>query len=197
MAEKSEKYHHGDLKNQLIESAIDLLQEPEAEERLSLRSLAKNAGVSHAAPYRHFQSKEDLLQAVAAYGFSRLASRQKKKGKNLPIQNRCFLQSKAYISFGLENPQLYRLMFARKSLNPDKDLVFSRNRSYSVLTYSMKQLAKNKKKKEYRMNALRVWSMLHGFVSLAIDTDFPETEAKLRNLTIEQLADRLIENLFK
>ena len=71
---KSASYHHGNLRQALIDAAVGALQ-TEGIEALSLRKLAKDIGVSHNAPYMHFEDKEALLAAIAEEGFKRLAAR--------------------------------------------------------------------------------------------------------------------------
>src|SRR5260370_35374494 len=67
------RYHHGNLKQELLDSAVALIAEV-GSQAFTLRELARQAGVSHNAPYRHFKDKEDLLGAVAAQGFDRLTA---------------------------------------------------------------------------------------------------------------------------
>src|ERR1700692_2342998 len=67
-------YHHGDLRRAIVTSALELLRETRSTE-FSLRELARRAGVSHNAPYKHFADKRELLAAVSAAGFERLAKR--------------------------------------------------------------------------------------------------------------------------
>jgi AcrR family transcriptional regulator len=67
-------YHHGDLRRAIVEAALDLLRETQSAE-FSLRELARRAGVSHNAPYKHFAEKRDLLAAVSAAGFDMLTRR--------------------------------------------------------------------------------------------------------------------------
>ncbi|MEM8933179.1 MAG: TetR/AcrR family transcriptional regulator, partial [Acidobacteriota bacterium] len=67
-------YHHGDLRAALVDAAARLLEDDGAT-ALSLRSVAREAGVSHTAPYRHFRDKHELLEAVAASGFRALEAR--------------------------------------------------------------------------------------------------------------------------
>jgi AcrR family transcriptional regulator len=76
-------YHHGDLRAALIESGTKLLRERGAA-ALSLREVAKAAGVSHAAPYRHFEDKAQLLAAIAAAGFERLRAAMQKAAADHP-----------------------------------------------------------------------------------------------------------------
>ena len=81
-------------------------------EKLSLRALARDAGVSPTAPYRHFPSKQCLLAAIATQGFDELRKRNKKASdKSLPLEERLVAMSLAYVDFCIENPVLYQLMF--------------------------------------------------------------------------------------
>ena len=76
-------YHHGDLRRSLIEAA-EILLEARGAAGLSLRAVAKRAGVSHAAPYRHFHDKAALLDAIAQTGFERLSERVREAWERNP-----------------------------------------------------------------------------------------------------------------
>ena len=67
-------YHHGDLRRAIVKAAMEILQETQSLE-FSLRELARRAGVSHNAPYKHFADKRELLAAVSAAGFETLTKR--------------------------------------------------------------------------------------------------------------------------
>lgn len=109
----AKKYHHGDLRNALIKAAITLLNTQGAE-ALSLRAVAAAAGVSHMAPYSHFKNKKQLLQSVAGWGFSELATRMKADAQNRTAgEHPALSYGTTYITFALENPQLYRLMLGQ------------------------------------------------------------------------------------
>src|SRR5690349_3579164 len=95
-------YHHGDLRPALLKAAGRVL-EKEGPAALSLRELARRAGVSHNAPYRHFADREALLAALAADGFRML-------GEVLGVASSRH-RGEAYVRFALEHPQLFRLMF--------------------------------------------------------------------------------------
>ena len=97
------KYHHGNLKEELISSAC-VVCESDGHDRMSLRSIAKEAKVSQTAPYRHFKTKESLLAEVSTRGFIELkeilhnASNAK---KTLSTKDRFLEMGQAYIEFGL------------------------------------------------------------------------------------------------
>ena len=104
-------YHHGDLRRAIVEAALDTLRETQSVD-FSLRELARRAGVSHNAPYKHFAEKRDLLAAVSAAGFESLTKRMaNESAKPGSPRARLLAMARAYVSHGVENPALYRLMF--------------------------------------------------------------------------------------
>ncbi|PZO46647.1 MAG: TetR family transcriptional regulator [Phormidesmis priestleyi] len=109
---KKNPYHHGDLREALIAAALVILKDKPAK-NLSLREVARQAGVSHTAPYRHFEDKADLLAAVAEEGFiefGRCLKAAVVAAKAEPIES---LQAtgEAYIRYALEHPIHFRVMF--------------------------------------------------------------------------------------
>ncbi|MFA1626097.1 TetR/AcrR family transcriptional regulator [Rhizobium mongolense] len=104
-------YHHGDLHRAIVGAALDVLSESQSTE-FSLRELARRAGVSHNAPYKHFADKRELLAAVSAVGFELLAKQMTAATKELDSpRERLAAIARAYVSGGVNNPALYRLMF--------------------------------------------------------------------------------------
>ncbi|MEU0031095.1 TetR/AcrR family transcriptional regulator [Streptomyces sp. NPDC006335] len=122
-SEKSESretrpYHHGDLRSALLASAERTLREKGAG-ALSLRELARDIGVSHAAPGRHFKDKQALLNALALAGYERLTrALTAVDDPTLPLEQRLVALARAYLGFATENAELLELMFARKH-DPD------------------------------------------------------------------------------
>src|SRR4029077_10778054 len=104
-------YHHGDLRRVIVSAALEILAETQSLE-FSLRELARRAGVSHNAPYKHFADKRDLLAAVSAAGFEMLTKRMTREIAGLGnAREQLFAMLRAYIAHGVENPALYSLMF--------------------------------------------------------------------------------------
>lgn len=104
-------YHHGDLHRTIVGAALDVLSESQSTE-FSLRELARRAGVSHNAPYKHFADKRDLLAAVSAVGFELLAKQMTDATKEHDRpRERLAAMARAYVRGGVNNPALYRLMF--------------------------------------------------------------------------------------
>lgn len=117
---QSRPYHHGDLRAALLTSAERTLRE-KGTAALSLRELARDIGVSHAAPGRHFKDKQALLDALALSGYDRL--NRALATADLPeaaLEPRLTSLARAYLGFAVENPELLALMFARKH-DPDID----------------------------------------------------------------------------
>jgi AcrR family transcriptional regulator len=113
-------YHHGDLRQGLIDSALEMLEEVGAE-GLSLRGVASRAGVSHAAPYRHFQDKESLLAAVAEDGFHKMFTRMMEAMKGVETPREQLLEmGVAYVGFAQEHPTHLRLMFGPHMASMDR-----------------------------------------------------------------------------
>ena len=104
-------YHHGDLRDALLRSARTIL-ETQGLAALSLRGVARAAGVSPAAPYHHFPDKQTLLNAVAAEGFDALTSAMEKRmATKTGLNARVDASGVGYVTLAVENPALFRLMF--------------------------------------------------------------------------------------
>jgi len=117
---KAKPYHHGDLRNALLEAARALLEEGPLTD-LSLRAVARRAGVSHAAPYRHFPNHEALLVELATEGFvelrGELVAAAAQKGAE---SDRIAKIGAAYMRFVARRPALARLMFGPQLPNRDR-----------------------------------------------------------------------------
>ncbi|KQW06243.1 transcriptional regulator [Leifsonia sp. Root4] len=119
----AQPYHHGDLRRTLLEAAARSL-ETDGIDALSLRQLARDAGVSHAAPSRHFRDKQALLDALAEDGFVRMsaalerASGAESATSPAAVRARFDALARAYVAFALAQPTLLALMFGLKH-SPD------------------------------------------------------------------------------
>jgi len=174
MQEKSERaYHHGDLKRAIIETAQEMLRE-EKGWQFTLREVARRAGVSHAAPYKHFPDKAALLAELAMLGFTEMR-RQIAAELERPLRSphaEFIAASKAYIRFGTTNPSLYRLMFSAdvdKSSFPNLDEAGTNAFALLLGILDRGQKSGALKKQPVRAQAAAAWSLLHGFTLLAID----------------------------
>ncbi len=161
-------YHHGDLKTVILEQAATLVAERGAD-GISLRELARAAGVSHAAPAHHFTDRRGLFTALATEGFRLLAAA-------LDDARPQFIDAaKAYVRFALDHPGHYEVMFD-KSLydDTDADLVAAAAAAGAELNRGVGTLADPKAASDPDGAALAAWSLVHGFSTLwlndAIDT---------------------------
>lgn len=104
-------YHHGDLRQQLLEAGVELVGE-RGVDGFSMRELARRAGVSHAAPYHHFSARAALVRAIVADSYGQLATalRDATTNSGNPLDAIRFM-GVAYVDFALSNPERYRLMF--------------------------------------------------------------------------------------
>ncbi|MFG3616023.1 TetR/AcrR family transcriptional regulator [Nocardia sp. NPDC047654] len=110
---RSRSYHHGDLRAELLQRAEATLRESGVD-GLSLRGLARDVGVSHAAPTRHFKDKQALLDAIAVSGFQRLAAALEQTAAGSAMEGRFRALTRTYLRFATENSALVALMFARR-----------------------------------------------------------------------------------
>lgn len=166
-------YHHGDLRRVVIETAQDMLRE-EKGWQFTLREVARRAGVSHAAPYKHFPDKSALLAVLAAIGFDQLRS-EIARAIERPLRSartEFIAAAKAYIHFGTTNPSLYRLMFSGDiDKTANAKLEEAGAGAFAELTGIIErgQSGGTFKKQPVRGQAAAAWALVHGFTMLAID----------------------------
>ena len=200
--QKAKAYHHGDLRNALIQAGLELLAEGGMLE-LDLRKVARKAGVSHAAPYRHFADKQALIAAINEEGFRRLAERIRdalRDSSDDPFEQ---LQgiALAYVQFARENPHLMREMFSGLSIERE---AFASLQSASKVVYRfyvevVRRGQEMGKLVEGDASALAgvLWSVLHGLAMLIIENqmspyaDGPEGLEFVTRYTIQVLYDGL------
>jgi AcrR family transcriptional regulator len=173
-------YHHGDLHRAIVSAALEILSETQSLE-FSLRELARRAGVSHNAPYKHFADKRELLAAVSAAGFEALTKRM---GREITghgnARAQLFAALRAYIRHGVENPALYRLMFGgylsasdngrpaieRAAAEKTKALLAG-----AIIDGALGRAVPNTPRNEGKIDGaiLACWSLVHGLTLLLAD----------------------------
>lgn len=176
--EKTNTYHHGNLRQTLIEIACSDIRE-KGVDGLSLRAIAKKAGVSANAPYRHFSDKRALLIAIAIVGFEELKARLNEvEQADLDILQEFSMKGMAYVKFAGDCPEKYKLMFgpAITDRMEDEHLSIAAGESYEMLLTSIQRgidagIFKNR---PVQTLADPIWSMMHGISSLLIDGFFEE-----------------------
>src|ERR1700726_2167298 len=111
MPSPSTRYHHGDLRAACLRAAMELLEEDGAA-GLSVRAVARRAGVSPGAPYRHYADRDALVSAVAAEGYRELAGYLSAAHPSPSTPDDLAAVAVAYVQFALDRPALFRVMFA-------------------------------------------------------------------------------------
>lgn len=197
----SGSYHHGDLPQALIDAAIELLAEggPAA---LTLRGAARRAGVTSAAPYKHFADKEALMVAVAEQGFVALRAAVEAAVRSGPTDalERFRSHGLAYVRFALEHPGHYRVMFGPEV--PDKrvhpPLLQASDGGLELLRTQIAECQQAGYIREGSVDEIAVlaWSVVHGVASLLIDRQIPE-DLFPANERPEQLAEHALMAMFE
>lgn len=166
----TDSYHHGALRDALVQAALGILEEGE---ELSLRGVARRAGVSHAAPYHHFADRRALLAAVAAEGLVRLRSEIAgllAEG-HLDGGDRMVELGVGYVRFALNNPHLFRLIFSAEL--SDRAALPDLQESFDISTEMLHQLVARASGEtdpvEIRYLSLRAWATAHGLANLLLD----------------------------
>lgn len=175
-------YHHGDLHRALLDAALAIVEESGVA-ALTLRAVARRVGVTHAAPYRHFPDKAALLAAVATEGFRQLtdrmnAAREAVEGDEL---DRMAAIGAAYVSFAVEHPARYRVMFGRDLDGVPEDHPFrvSAQAAFGVLTRCVGELeplpagAAVGSHPSVDGRAVLAWATVHGLALLMMDRRLP------------------------
>lgn len=154
-------YHHGDLAAALLTASGKLLEE-QGVAGVSLREVARRAGVSHNAPYRHFPDREALLAALAAEGFRKLTAAQ----AEAPRED----MGEAYVTFALRHPQRFRLMFGGTlSFADHAALQAAAAGAYEPL---VKAFRARDDVPDADSAAAAAWSLVHGLSQLLLDGHF-------------------------
>ncbi|WP_280259032.1 TetR/AcrR family transcriptional regulator [Nocardia abscessus] len=179
-----DSYHHGDLRAALLTAAAERIA-ADGVDALSLRNLARHAGVSHAAPAHHFGDRAGLLTALATEGFDLLAEQLARAGADFREV------AVAYIRFAREHPGHFDVMFRHNLLHAqDATLRAARDRSAAALRSGVSDIEPGRSRDRQQATQLAAWSLVHGFASLWREgalhnsslADDPDPEALARKM---------------
>jgi AcrR family transcriptional regulator len=180
-------YHHGELREALIRATRELVEQRGAE-NFTLADACRVAGVTTAAPYRHFRGKQEILEEIASRGFEELGNRTTailaEKGEG--TLDGIVAMGQAYIAFAVEETAVFRLMFGQQpSLKKAEHVLEATHTCFSKLIDQVALYCRrNNVRGDTQQIALRLWTFVHGAASLLIDQDY---DAITPNIDVNQL----------
>ena len=179
-------YHHGNLRQVLLDAGVALIGEV-GPKGFTIREVARRAGVSHNAPYRHFRDKGELLAVIAAEGFERLALAMKQSGaEGSTAIDRLRLCGCGYVDFALRWPQHFLVMFDLPSAPEDYSSreIVGKNAFQILLDFIIdSQKEGSLPRGDPLPLALIAWSLVHGIAKLAISGHLPYTLGQTLDFT--------------
>jgi AcrR family transcriptional regulator len=165
MSSSKATYHHGDLRAASVRAAMELLEEGGAS-ALSLREVARRAGVSPAAPYRHYADREALVSAVAAVGYRELAETLTAAHSSPSTPEQMARVAIAYVQFALERPALFRIMFGESCDRDNDERVAA---TATVALYLRHVVERSFPRGNSEALATAIWALVHGLAFLHLD----------------------------
>ncbi|MFG2815402.1 TetR/AcrR family transcriptional regulator [Streptomyces sp. NPDC048410] len=154
-------YHHGDLRRAVLSAALDVIA-ADGPGALSLRDLARRAGVSHAAPAHHFKDRTGLLTAIAAEGFGLLADAL----REAPGLREAGVR---YVRFAREHPAHFQVMFSPELLRAeDLELTTARALAADALGQAVTTVDPGDRGPDARLAGIAAWSLAHGYATLLL-----------------------------
>ncbi|MFE9866990.1 TetR/AcrR family transcriptional regulator [Streptomyces sp. NPDC005506] len=154
-------YHHGDLRRAVLTAALDVIR-TEGPGALSLRDLARRAGVSHAAPAHHFKDRTGLLTAIAAEGYALFAD---------ALADAPDLRERGvrYVRFATRHPAHFQVMFQPELHRPDDpELLAAKARAAQALRAGVTGLPVEGRGDDPRLAGIAAWSLAHGYATLLL-----------------------------
>ena len=169
-------YHHGNLRNALIEEGIALVNEG-GTENLSLRKVAARCGVSSAAPYAHFSGKEQMIEAMQEYVTEKFMCRLKEAVENFehPYTDEGIIHfGRTYVCFVLENPNYFTFLFSQPSLKVQLSIDGETTDNFPPYEYFKEVILKYNKEngkdlsmEEQEIQIIKMWATVHGIALIA------------------------------
>lgn len=182
-----ERYHHGDLREALIQATAELVEQRGAE-NFSLADACRCAGVSTAAPYRHFRDKQEILEEITARGFDTLRRRSMEavKEHGSGTIEGITAMGRSYVAFAVEEQATFRLMFGQKPSLKSSELVETRGHECfgDVIGEVAVYCEKHGIEGDAREISVQLWTFVHGAASLIIDGDY---EKVAPDVDVEQM----------
>ncbi|MCM5511074.1 TetR/AcrR family transcriptional regulator [Vibrio sp. SCSIO 43169] len=192
MTTKKNNYHHGNLREAVLEAAHKLL-ELEGIKSITFRRIAKEVGVSQNAPYSHFKDKTALLEALAVDGFHGLLDSMRENSVSLSTPSD-YLQAigKGYVTYALSNPALFKLMFDMQSATSESGMLQTvSSQSFQILrdAVSNVQVSNKQDRADELIASISAWALVQGLSVLLIENRLsanPEAQSLKSSDIIEQ-----------
>jgi AcrR family transcriptional regulator len=195
-ARRKGAYHHGELRNALVRATRQLVEERGAE-NFTLADACRIAGVSTAAPYKHFRDKNEILQELIVQGFDQMAAERKAavaRYERGSVEG-LIAMGQAYVAFATRETALFRLMFGQNPILKSAQHVQDHGRACfsGVIEDVATFCSVNNIKGDAGQIALDLWTFVHGASSLLIDEDYQKVAPHLDvNALIARAAPRLL-----
>ncbi|MCR5410136.1 MAG: TetR/AcrR family transcriptional regulator [Lachnospiraceae bacterium] len=170
----SDTYHHGNLREALIEAGIRIINE-RGEDALSLRKVASACDVSHAAPYAHFKDKDELIEAIKESVTEQLMGELKDAVHSAEdSENAIVGMGKRYVSFFRSNPDYFKFLFGRQNITAHLKIESKTDDDYppfvllkeTYLKY-LKESGIKKNRKDQEIELVKIWASAHGLAAIA------------------------------
>jgi AcrR family transcriptional regulator len=162
---------NADLRRTVLDASLELI-EAEGLGALSMREVARRAGVSHQAPYHHFGDREGILAALAADGFAQLHNdMQKAIASTRSAARRLEAVGNAYIEFALKRPGYFKIMFRSELVEMDRyDALRDRaDEAFALLTSVIEPVARSRGAKDPMVLSVAAWAIAHGLATLVLE----------------------------
>ena len=170
----ADSYHHGNLRQALIDAGIRIINE-NGEENLSLRKVAAACGVSHAAPYAHFKDKDELIDAIKDNVTEKFMEKLVEAVEGKPTADAAIIEmGRAYVTFFSRNPDYYIFLFGKQNITAHLKMNKEFKGDYPPFLLLRRMylihLEENglvKTVEEQEIELIKIWSIVHGMASIA------------------------------
>jgi AcrR family transcriptional regulator len=194
-------YHHGDLREALLKAAERVL-ERDGLAGLTLRAVAREAGVSHAAPTHHFGDLTGLVSELAAIGFRQFnAAMAAASASGSSLMDKALARARAYVAYAQAHPGMYGLMFRTERLDMSRpSLCEAARASFAGLAGAIgasrhEQIAEDALSLDQAAAIARAWSQVHGFTMLLLDGRLSDILRRLpKGTDAETLLDAMLKS---
>ena len=189
----ADSYHHGNLRQALIDAGIKIINK-DGEENLSLRKAAAACNVSHAAPYAHFKDKDELIEAIKESVTGKFMKELESSAEGAANADEALIyMGSAYITFFSKHPDYFIFLFGKQKLNAHLQMNKEHKDDYPPFLYIRRMYLKHLEEKgiemteeEQEIGLIKIWSIIHGMASIAcmkgVKTSFNWKDPDLRLL---------------